>query len=208
MCSSDLIADVRGWLDKGIEFQHVAINSSAAEFRRDNFAERLLEQLRVARVPTRYFQLEVTETVFLGRGAEYVHRALALLSARGVKIALDDFGTGYASLRHLKQFPVDIIKIDQSFVRDMEVDPGDEAIVRAVLNLGRSLGIGVVAEGIETEQQAARLIELDCDFGQGFLYSKAVAAGRVPALVARYRPARAAAAQAARRPLRLVAGKR
>jgi EAL domain-containing protein (putative c-di-GMP-specific phosphodiesterase class I) len=166
-----VIADVRGWLDKGIEFQHVAINSSAAEFRRDNFAERLLEQLRVARVPTRYFQLEVTETVFLGRGAEYVHRALALLSARGVKIALDDFGTGYASLRHLKEFPVDIIKIDQSFVRDMDVDAGDEAIVRAVLNLGRSLGIKVVAEGIETEQQAARLIELDCDFGQGFLYA-------------------------------------
>jgi diguanylate cyclase (GGDEF)-like protein/PAS domain S-box-containing protein len=202
-----VIADVRGWLDKGIEFQHVAINSSAAEFRRDNFAERLLEQLRVARVPTRYFQLEVTETVFLGRGAEYVHRALALLSARGVKIALDDFGTGYASLRHLKEFPVDIIKIDQSFVRDMDVDPGDEAIVRAVLNLGRSLGIKVVAEGIETEQQAARLIELDCDFGQGFLYAKAVAAARVPGLLAHYRPTRASA-PSSRRPLRLVAGKR
>src|SRR6185503_6453792 len=102
------------------------------------------------------------------------------------KIALDDFGTGYASLRHLKQFPVDIIKIDQSFVRDMAVDPGDEAIVRAVINLGLSLGIKVVAEGIETEQQERRLLELECDFGQGFLYSKAVPAGRVPALVERW----------------------
>jgi diguanylate cyclase (GGDEF)-like protein/PAS domain S-box-containing protein len=180
-----VIADMRAWLDKGIDFQNVAVNASAAEFRRDNFAERVLERLHRAEIPPRCFQLEVTETVFLGRGAEYVHRALALLSMRGVKIALDDFGTGYASLRHLKQFPVDIIKIDQSFVRDMAVDAGDEAIVNAVINLGRSLGIKVVAEGLETEEQERRLVELKCDFGQGFLFSRAVAARRVPALLAR-----------------------
>ena len=183
------IADMRGWLDRGIAFQHVAVNASAAEFRRDNFAERILESLRRNAIPTRCFQIEVTETVFLGRGAEYVHRALALLNTQGVKIALDDFGTGYASLRHLKQFPVDIIKIDQSFVRDMEVDPGDEAIVRAVINLGRSLGIHVVAEGIESTAQAERLLGLDCDYGQGFLFSKAVPAKRVPALVAHWQSA-------------------
>ena len=179
-----------------------AVNASAAEFRRDNFAERVLEQLRVAEIPTQCFQLEVTETVFLGRGAEYVHRALALLNARGVRIALDDFGTGYASLRHLKQFPVDIIKIDQSFVRDMADDPGDEAIIRAVINLGRSLGIKVVAEGIEYETQARRLLEMDCDFGQGFLFSKAVPASRVPALAERFRGEPALGM----RGLRLVAG--
>jgi diguanylate cyclase (GGDEF)-like protein/PAS domain S-box-containing protein len=179
------ITDMRSWLERGIPFKHVAVNASAAEFRRDNFAERVLDRLHAAKVPARYFQLEVTETVFLGRGAESVHRALALLSAAGVKIALDDFGTGYASLRHLKQFPVDIIKIDQSFVRDMQEDVGDDAIVRAVINLGRSLGIKVVAEGIETQQQADRLLQLKCDFGQGFLYSKAVPAGRVPAIVSR-----------------------
>jgi diguanylate cyclase (GGDEF)-like protein/PAS domain S-box-containing protein len=178
-----VIADMRRWLDRGTAFEHVAVNASAAEFRRDNFAERVLERLRRAEIPTRYFQLEVTETVFLGRGAEYVHRALALLSARGVKIALDDFGTGYASLRHLKQFPVDIIKIDRSFVRDMETDPGDEAIVRAVINLGKSLGIAVVAEGIEAVSQAERLLELGCDVGQGFVFSPAVGASRVPRLI-------------------------
>src|SRR3546814_7088004 len=91
-----VVADMRRWLDHGIAFEHVAINASAAELRRDDFAERLLDTLREARIPTRCIQLEVTETVFLGRGAEYVHRALALLSARGVKIALDDFGTGHA----------------------------------------------------------------------------------------------------------------
>ena len=203
-----VIADMRGWLDKGVAFQHVAVNASAAEFRRDSFAERVLERLRRAKVPTRCFQLEVTETVFLGRGAESVHRALALLSSHGVKIALDDFGTGYASLRHLKQFPVDTMKIDQSFVRDMEADPGDEAIIRAVINLGRSLGIKVVAEGIETDSQAKRLIELGCDFGQGFLFSKAVAERAVPALVG-YRPRSAAgASKTSNGKLRLVSDRR
>ena len=153
-----IIWDMRAWLDRGLDFGHVAVNASAADFRREHFAELVLDQLEQAGVPTSMFQLEVTETVFLGRGAEYVHGALALFSSAGVKIALDDFGTGYASLRHLKQFPVDIIKIDRSFVRDMESDPGDDAIVRAVINLGRSLGISVIAEGIETEKQAERLL--------------------------------------------------
>jgi EAL domain-containing protein (putative c-di-GMP-specific phosphodiesterase class I) len=184
------------------------VNASAAEFRRDNFAERVIEQLRRADIPTRCFQLEITETVFLGRGTEYVHRALALLNSRGVRIALDDFGTGYASLRHLKQFPVDIIKIDRSFVRDMDVDPNDEAIIRAVINLGRSLGIRVVAEGIETECQEAQLIGLGCDFGQGFLFAKAVAASRVPGLVTRFPAPAEPAEPPAERPLRLVAAKR
>lgn len=200
-----VIDDVRIWLDLGVSFGSVAINASAAELRRDNFAERLLDELRRANIPAHCLQLEVTETVFLGRGAEYVHRALALLSSSGVQIALDDFGTGYASLRHLKQFPVDIIKIDQSFVRDMNEDPGDEAIVRAVINLGRSLGIKVVAEGIETEAQAARLIDLECDLGQGFLFSRAVQARNVPGIVSRF-----GCSQEARKPrgtLRLVASR-
>jgi diguanylate cyclase (GGDEF)-like protein/PAS domain S-box-containing protein len=201
-----VIADMRGWLDRKVPFRHVAVNAAAAEFRRDNFAERVLESLRRANIPTRCFQLEVTETVFLGRGAENVHRALALLNAQGVKIALDDFGTGYASLRHLKQFPVDIIKIDQSFVRDMEIDPGDEAIVRAVINLGKSLNIHVVAEGIELTAQAERLQRLGCDFGQGFLFSKAVAASRVPPLVGKWQSTEPAlSSRTAPRELRLVA---
>src|SRR5207237_254446 len=110
-----VIVDMRTWLDRGVEFGHVAVNAAAAEFRRDNFGESLLERLHAANIPTQRLHLEVTETVFLGRGAEYVDRALKLLSSAGVSIALDDFGTGYASLRHLKQFPVNVLKIDQSF---------------------------------------------------------------------------------------------
>lgn len=178
-----VIVDMRGWLDRGLSFGHVAVNAAAAEFRSDRFAESVLERLEKAGVPPRYFHLEVTETVFLGRGAEYVERALKLMSEAGISIALDDFGTGYASLRHLKQFPVNVIKIDRSFVQNMETDPDDAAIIEAVLNLGKSLKIEVVAEGIETVSHAARLKQMHCDYGQGFLFSPAVAARQVPALV-------------------------
>ena len=178
-----VIRDMRQWLDRGVPFGHVAVNAAAAEFRSDRFAESVLDRLARAGVPPQHFHLEVTETVFLGRGAEYVERALKLLSEAGVGIALDDFGTGYASLRHLKQFPVDVIKIDRSFVQNMETDPEDAAIIEAVLNLGKSLKIGVVAEGIETVSHALRLQGMNCHYGQGFLFSQAVAADRVPRLI-------------------------
>jgi EAL domain-containing protein (putative c-di-GMP-specific phosphodiesterase class I) len=185
----DLVfADMRRWLDAGMEIGHVAVNASAAEFREGDFAERVLERLRAVDIPPHYFELEVTETVFLGRGAEHVERALRTLSAEGVKIALDDFGTGYASLSHLKQFPVDIIKIDRSFVQDLANNPDDAAILHAVLDLGRNLGITTVAEGVETHIQAAYLRTQGCDIGQGFLFSKAVPRSEVPDLVSSWDP--------------------
>jgi EAL domain-containing protein (putative c-di-GMP-specific phosphodiesterase class I) len=165
-----VLRDISRWRDQGLAWRHVAINAAAAEFRSGRFAERLLDRLYAAALPTSAIQLEVTETVFLGRGAECVEQALKLLSREGVLIALDDFGTGYASLSHLKQFPVDIIKIDRSFIAGLHSDPDDGAIVAAVINLARSLNIRVVAEGIETEAQHNTLLALGCDFGQGFLY--------------------------------------
>ena len=180
-----VIADMDAWLCAGIEFGHVALNASAAEFCKDDFAERVLERLAAANIATCHLELEVTEAVFLGCGTENIRRAVKLLNQEGVRIALDDFGTGYASLCHLKEFPVDTIKIDRSFVRDMEQDEGSKAIVRAVVNLGRAFGISVVAEGIENRAQAEHLVQLDCDHGQGFLFSRAVPASRVPALVQR-----------------------
>ena len=178
-----VIRDMRDWLDQGVAFGHVAVNAAAAEFRRDNFGETLLERLHRSGVPPECFHLEVTETVFLGRGSECVDRALKLLDASGVRIALDDFGTGYASLRHLKQFPVHVIKIDQSFVRGMDTDPDDAAIIEAVLNLGRSLKIEVVAEGIETVAQLERLNKLGCHVGQGFLFAEALPRDAVTSLL-------------------------
>jgi EAL domain-containing protein (putative c-di-GMP-specific phosphodiesterase class I) len=187
-----VIADMRVWLDQGLSFGHVAINAAAAEFRKGDFAESLLERLHRAQIPPARLQLEVTETVFLGRGADYVERALKTLSRAGVQIALDDFGTGYASLSHLKQFPVDILKIDRSFVSDLAADPDAAAIIGAVIMLGQSLAIEVVAEGIETADQAARLTSKGCHYGQGHLYSPAIPAEQVQEVIARLAQARAA----------------
>ncbi|MEO6218109.1 MAG: EAL domain-containing protein [Sphingomonas sp.] len=167
---AEVIGQMRDWTDRGMDFGHVALNASAADFQRSDFGEFLLTQLSAAGIPTKCFQLEVTETVFLRRGADLVERTLRLLSREGVKIALDDFGTGYASLSHLNQFPVDVIKIDRSFVSDIGLDQDHAAIAEAVITLGRKFGMEVVAEGIETPTQARRLVDLGCQYGQGFLF--------------------------------------
>lgn len=181
---SSVLEDMRAWIDAGVEIGRVAINASAAEFRHDDYAEHVLEELRRVGVPTSCLEIEVTESVFMGRSAGSVERALRALSAAGVVIALDDFGTGYASLANLKQFPVDVIKIDRSFIRDMATDASDTAIVKALLGLGQSLGIKVVAEGIETVAQAAFLRKSGCDLGQGYYFGHAIPAQAIPELIA------------------------
>jgi EAL domain-containing protein (putative c-di-GMP-specific phosphodiesterase class I) len=105
------------------------------------------------------------------------------LHEAGVSIALDDFGTGFASLLHLKQFPVDHIKIDQSFVRNVITDGSDTAIVTAIVSLGHAMGMHTTAEGVETIEQAARLRDTGCDSAQGFLYEKPLEGARVPAMI-------------------------
>jgi diguanylate cyclase (GGDEF)-like protein len=177
-----ILGDVRHWIDQGTMFGHVAINTCAADFHGDDFAERLLKELESYRIPPGVLEIEVTEGVFLGRGAHHVARALSRLSQCGIRIALDDFGTGFAALTHLKQFPVDILKIDRSFVAGIGKNPDDTAIVRALIGLGQSLGIETVAEGVETLQQAAFVKAHGCDVGQGFLYSHAGPARDVPKL--------------------------
>jgi EAL domain-containing protein (putative c-di-GMP-specific phosphodiesterase class I) len=167
-----VIRDMRQWLDVGIEFGHVAINASATEFRSGTYAEQLLERLQRQGIPTQHLEVEVTETVFLGRGSEYVEQALRTLHAAGVRIALDDFGTGYASLSHLKQFPVDVIKIDRSFVQDLATSSEDTTILTSILSLGRGLGLTTVAEGVETAAQADFLRDHGCELGQGYFFAE------------------------------------
>jgi diguanylate cyclase (GGDEF)-like protein len=180
---SCILKDMRGWLDAGLPFGRIAINASAAEFRRDNYAERVLDDLRRMDVPARCLEVEVTESVFLGSGAEFVERALRTLSVEGVTIALDDFGTGYASLSHLKRYPVDAIKIDRTFVNGLETDADDAAIVRALLSLGRNLGIEVVAEGVESAFQATLLQRMSCDLVQGYHFGRPMPAEDVTPFV-------------------------
>jgi diguanylate cyclase (GGDEF)-like protein/PAS domain S-box-containing protein len=181
-------SDMRRWLNSGLSFGHVAINLSHVEFIQPGLAEEILRILDLAKVPPKHFEIEITERVLLDAQSDAVSSALEKFRARGVQIALDDFGTGYASLTHLKQFSVDHIKIDQSFVRDIEEDPDDEAIVTAVISLGRSLNLKVTAEGVETTGQAQRLREMGCSAAQGYLYAKPIGGSEVPELLSSWSP--------------------
>jgi len=192
-----VLDDIVRWRRAGIPFGHVAINASGAELRRGDFAERLLARLDLMQIDPSLIQVEVTESVLIGRGTEHVERTFRTLADRGIRLALDDFGTGFASLSHLKQFPVKIIKIDRSFIRDLQVDAGDGAIVDALIGLGQALGVDVVAEGIETRAQRDFLWALGCKLGQGFLFSEAVPASQVRGLVL---PKAARATKAAKPP--------
>ena len=180
-----VIADMSSWAARDVPFGRIAINGSAGDFRRRDFAQRILSRLQRAELRPWLLELEVTESVFLGQVAENVSEALKILSAEGVTIALDDFGTGYASLTHLKQFPVDIIKIDRSFVSRLDMaETQDAAIVGAVIDLARSLGIHTVAEGIETPEQVTHLAAKQCDFGQGYMFGRPMPAAQVEKVIA------------------------
>lgn len=180
---SKVIAQMRAWLDAGYEFGHVAVNVSAVEFSQENFAERVLSQLREANVPAEYLELEITETVLLGHEADRADQVLRTLSGAGMRIALDDFGTGFASLTHLQRFPVNTIKIDRSFVKDLDDNRSGAAIVKAVISMGRSMGMAIVAEGIETQAQAEILNMEQCDVGQGYFLGRPVDASTIETVV-------------------------
>lgn len=176
-----VLADIRHWHDQGLDFGRVAINATAADFMRGDFDKRLLCKLEQAGISPRYLELELTENVLVGRDPARVDATLREFKRAGMTIALDDFGTGYASLSHLNAFPVDVLKIDQSFVQQLSTGHrGDEAIVRAVIGLARNIRLLTVAEGVETREQALRLQELKCDQAQGYLFSRPVPAQEVP----------------------------
>jgi diguanylate cyclase (GGDEF)-like protein/PAS domain S-box-containing protein len=182
-------ADMVRWLDQGIAFHRIALNGTAEDFRRGDFADRILGRLAHFGLAPHLLELEVTETVFLSKYANEVDNTLRTLCGAGVSIALDDFGTGYASLTHLKQFPVDTIKIDRSFVTRLTSDAEeDAAIVGALIDLARNLGIATVAEGVETAEQMELLRARGCDVGQGFLFGRAISAARIPRLLASWEP--------------------
>ncbi len=175
--------DMVAWRRAGIAFGHVAINVAAPEIQRPGFVQSVLERLDEAGLPASCLEVEVTESVLVEKGPQTVAKPLQMLHAAGVAVALDDFGTGYASLTHLKRFPVSWIKIDRSFVSNLESDPDSAAIVQAVIGMARNMRIGVVAEGVETAWQWNFLLGHGCDAVQGFLIAKPMAGSRVPAFV-------------------------
>jgi len=163
-------ADLRRWLEMGIPFQHVGVNVSMADFQITDLASRVAHAFGGPESLLRHLVLEVTETVLVGSHDGAVAHTVSNLRAMGVRIALDDFGTGFASLTHLLTFPADVIKIDKSFVARLTSDTAADVIVASLVDIAKKLGMRVVAEGIETEEQAARLGEVGCALGQGFLY--------------------------------------
>ncbi len=176
------IAQMRAWLDAGVDFGNIAVNVSTAQFRVGDLAETVLDKLARAGVPPDRLTLEVTEGVYMAWGAETVVQAVCKLHEAGVGIALDDFGTGYASLTHLRQFPIDKLKIDKSFVQS----PDSLAIVDAVINMGLSLGMQVVAEGVEQPEQLKLLRMKGCDFVQGFIFAEPLPADQVPGFLVEF----------------------
>lgn len=163
-----IAADMRAWIDIGADFQFVAINLSSADFHGVSIAGRIAGIFDARDVPLSSVVIEVTESVYLGRRDDSATREIASLRTQGIRIALDDFGTGYASLTHLLTIPIDIIKIDRTFVEYLEEDRGGAAIINGIARIAEKLGLNVIAEGIETEAQAALLRTLGCQIGQGF----------------------------------------
>lgn len=163
---------VAAWDKAGLSYGKVSINVTSADFSHGQFVERFIARIARFGVNPRSICIEVTEGMFLGRGAQHVAEALEAVHDFGVEIALDDFGTGFASLSHIKKFPIDRLKIDQSFVRDIEHDKDDVSIVRAIIQLGQGLEISVTAEGVENEAQLALLKKLDCGTIQGYLIAR------------------------------------
>ncbi len=171
------------WLQAGLPPIIIAVNTSALEFRANDFLENIRVTLVDTGVEPRYLELELTESILM-RDAKSTDTLLHALADLGVKLAIDDFGTGYSSLSYLRQFPIDTLKIDQSFVSRMTRNPDDATIVKAVIAMGKSLKQGVIAEGVETPEQHAFLLALHCDQGQGYYFSRPVLAEKFAGLLA------------------------
>jgi diguanylate cyclase (GGDEF)-like protein/PAS domain S-box-containing protein len=163
----------RAWVDAGLPLATMAVNISAMEFRDENFLKGVFSVLKDTGLNPGSLELELTESVLMKR-AETSESILKSLRARGVQIAVDDFGTGYSSLSYLRKFSIDALKIDQSFVRQITTNPPETTIVTAVISMGRSLKLRVVAEGVETHEELAFLQSHQCEEAQGYYFSRPV----------------------------------
>ena len=162
----------------------MAVNLSGRQFRDDTLVEQVLNILRETGLEPGLLELELTESTLMDAGPSTIDRLQQLRDA-GIHLAIDDFGTGYSSMSYLKRFPVGMLKIDRSFVRDLPGDTDDAAITLAIIAMARSLNISVTAEGVETSAQAEFLAKCGCAQTQGFYYARPMAADEVRALIER-----------------------
>jgi len=171
MLLKSVMSIYKQWREMGLDPGVISVNLSVKELMADDFLDYIDETSKALGCPCEIIEFEITESQLMdkpGKAAKILHS----LSERGIKIAIDDFGTGYSSLSYLKKLSVDTLKIDQSFVKDIPHDSDDAAITQAVISLGKSLGLDVVAEGVENQEQVNFLLEKGCDYAQGYFYSK------------------------------------
>jgi len=168
-------AQTRAWQDRGYGRLHIAVNVSARHFRQADFRDRVMQILRETRLDPACLGLELTETSIM-ENPEAAAELLTEIRSMGARVAIDDFGTGYSSLSYLKHLPIDTVKLDRSFVNGATSHPDDAALVMAIITLAHNLGLKVIAEGVETEEQMNFLRLLRCDEAQGYFFSKPVSA--------------------------------
>ena len=173
----------RAWQVAGLPPIRVSVNTSPIDFRQRDFVEGVEQVLAQTGLGPEWLELEITEGVLM-QNVDATMTALARLKALGTRLAIDDFGTGYSSLSYLRRFPIDVLKIDQSFIRDLSDNHNDAALVSAIISLGKTLGLNVIAEGIETAGQLAFLKAHHCEEGQGYFFSKALPADAFARLLA------------------------
>ncbi|KAF0162890.1 MAG: diguanylate cyclase/phosphodiesterase [Rhodocyclaceae bacterium] len=177
---------LREWEALGLPPLRMSVNISALQFRHGSLPSFLAEQMAAYDIDPRYIELELTESVLM-HDMDEVLQTLQEIKALGVSLAIDDFGTGFSSLSYLRRFPIDRLKIDQSFVRDIECTPANESIARAIVGLANSLSLDIVAEGIETSAEKAVLEHIRCTEGQGYLFAKPMSAEDIRAWITTHR---------------------
>ncbi|MCW8932139.1 MAG: EAL domain-containing protein, partial [Gammaproteobacteria bacterium] len=168
------LQQVTDWQQHSTDFR-IAINLSPRQFRDPGLVDNIRQLLEQTGVDACHLDLEITEGVLMS-GHDYINKSLGDLSSMGINISMDDFGTGYSSLSYLRSYPFNILKIDQSFIRDISVDPADRALINATIAMSHGLNLKVVAEGVETQEQLDYLKQLNCDYAQGYLFSKPITA--------------------------------
>ena len=165
----------RAWIDQGLPSTAMAVNVSAVQFRDEHFLEGIYAALRETGLDPAFLELELTESALM-KQPELAVSILQNLRDKGVAVSVDDFGTGYSSLSYLKKLPLDILKIDQSFIHQLDDNPDDAAIAVAIISMGQSLNLRIIAEGVETAEDLAFLRAHGCDEVQGFYFSRPVPA--------------------------------
>lgn len=170
------------WMNLGLPAITVAVNTSALEFRSEEFLENVRATLKTTGLDPHLLEIELTESILM-RDVESTNTVLHSLSDMGIRLSIDDFGTGYSSLNYLRRFPINTLKIDQCFVSQLSTNPDDATIVQAVISMGKSLHQRVIAEGVETQEQYAFLKAENCDEGQGYYFGRPVAPQSMAALL-------------------------